>query len=401
MRTVAVSVLVVLLAVPVVGAVEVGGGGSTTMEAPPTSSSSEDRDGPTPVPTERIGWYLRSAAQDAILYVHTDNRTYWVPVSTGDVVHAAWTFTKDRTGDPCPGPDDTYRVLTSPDTVIWKHEDGETEPVMALRPDGVLAKTGNVHREADEEWSWTCEQVPALEPPTLPRFAPHGSAGSLQVSLGTRKAVAEPDRPAGLDPTSAPPDRAPAGGTSLGRPDVPAPIDPALLLVTAAVGLAAFVLYRRLRQEDLQEHPLRRRILDRVADDPAIRAGELADLLDVDVTTVLYHARVMAEADLVSVRRVHGAVHLLPVGAEDARRQRIRAALRSKAKRRLTRLLVADPDLSVTEIAERVDRHPSTVQRHADALVEEGVLRSRKDGRRRRFSPTEAARAVVDGDRDG
>ena len=66
----------------------------------------------------------------------------------------------------------------------------------------------------------------------------------------------------------------------------------------------------------------------------------------------------------------------------------------SPAHAYLLRLVLAEPDITQSAIAEELHLEKSTVTRFIDALEEKGYLRRSRDGREVRIRPTAAARRL-------
>lgn len=178
------------------------------------------------------------------------------------------------------------------------------------------------------------------------------------------------------------------------------PVDRDVWAATAAaviVGAGLAVLYRRLTRDDVLDNALRKRILDEVASAPGIHARELARQLDVSTSTVIYHARVLVDHDLLARREVGRRVAYFRRGDDDPRTQVVQAALSSEAKRRVVEAVSDSPASTISEVAERLDLHRSTVKHHVDALVEDGIVEARREGRCRRLSLADEVAQVFEG----
>lgn len=196
-------------------------------------------------------------------------------------------------------------------------------------------------------------------------------------------------------------------GTGSGAGTESAPVDAVTgpagrRVVLAATGLlgAGFVgvrLYRRLSRDEILDNDLRSRIVEIVRDEPAIHASELARRLDVAVTTILYHGRMLAEADLVVMRRAQGEVVFLDRSAgDDAVEREALCVLRSDAKRRVVEALLGAPGANMAEIARRVERARNTVKHHVDDLIDAGLVEDRSSTRTRELVVPDEARAAIE-----
>lgn len=196
-------------------------------------------------------------------------------------------------------------------------------------------------------------------------------------------------------------------GARVGTATESAPVDaltgPAVRRVVLAVtgllgaGLVGVRLYRRLSRDEILDNDLRSRMMEIVRDEPAIHASELARRLDVAVTTVLYHGRMLAEADLVVMRRAQGEVVFLDRSAGDTAVEReALCVLRSDAKRRVVEALLGAPGANMAEIARRVERARNTVKHHVDDLIEAGLVEDRSSTRTRELVVPDDARDAIE-----
>lgn len=170
---------------------------------------------------------------------------------------------------------------------------------------------------------------------------------------------------------------------------------PVALVVGAAVGVVAWIAYRRLSRDEILDHDVRSRLLELVEDDPGISPSELVDTIEVSLPTILYHVRVLEETGLLEVDRRGRAACLFVAGAATKLRRRTLAALRRDGRGDLLRLVVREPEVGLSEAARRLDRAPSTIKRHADTLIEEGILQDVGDGRLRCFTCPSQVQQIV------
>lgn len=185
------------------------------------------------------------------------------------------------------------------------------------------------------------------------------------------------------------------GGARAPTRDRSGPVGTPLAVVATAAGLAAIVAYRRLTRDDLLDNDLRAAIVEIVEDEPGIHVSALADRLDVAPATIMYHARMLDEFDLLSLdeagreTRCYSPRH----GREVREVQRL---LRSEAKRDLVDLVLESPGINMSQAARRLDRDRSTIKYHADRLEEAGLLVTDRDGAARRLLAADGLRDRLD-----
>lgn len=233
------------------------------------------------------------------------------------------------------------------------------------------------------------------------------SSGGCDRSFGAR------DVPARAPPGTKPEATAHPGVADRSRDDEPNPVSdvqgsltrvsrqvherPSLLGLVAAGGLgllAGIRLYRRLTKDDLLDNDLRASMVEIVEEDPAIQSSDLADRLGVSLNTVLYHARILEEAGMMTTKRASGCVLLLPPDRSEAER-RVLPVLRKGPKRAIVEVLMEEPGLSLAETARRLDRDRSTIKYHTDTLLAEGILQADTGGRAHRLEVSDDVRDVV------
>lgn len=151
-----------------------------------------------------------------------------------------------------------------------------------------------------------------------------------------------------------------------------------MLIQAASVAVVAFTviyLYRRLEGDEVLKHDARSTMMDIVKDRPGINEATLARELDVHPSTVRYHARILEEEGfLTSKADGREIVYFRSDQPTDKIKQELLKIARKPAKRRVIQAVRDTPGLSLSEAARQLDVHPSTVKRHADTLIEKGVL---------------------------
>lgn len=145
-------------------------------------------------------------------------------------------------------------------------------------------------------------------------------------------------------------------------------------------GLVAFLLYRRLTRDEVLDNELRSRILKIVTDEPGTTPSDLTDTLDVSIAGVLYHVRVLVKHDYLLARRADGRITLFAKGANDRDEHDLFSSMQSRAKRAVLDVVFENPGIGLSEAARRLDKDPSTVKYHADALIERGLIADVSEG---------------------
>jgi predicted transcriptional regulator len=126
----------------------------------------------------------------------------------------------------------------------------------------------------------------------------------------------------------------------------------------------------------------RRDIYQYVAANPGVHFRALVAALDYAQGTIQYHLRWLESHDLVTASEDGTYTRYYATGEFDDADRAILNALRREHARRIVAHLAADGALSTADLAERLDRSPSTVSWHLSKLTEEGLLTKERDGRR-------------------
>lgn len=126
-------------------------------------------------------------------------------------------------------------------------------------------------------------------------------------------------------------------------------------------------------------HDTRASIYDHLRAEPGTYVSALADLATVDASlgTVRYHLKILERRGLVTSEKRWGRRRFFPVGKPP---DPLTLALESASTRTILEALSESPD-SVSGLAERVDRDPSTVSHHLSRLEDDGLVERERDGR--------------------
>lgn len=159
------------------------------------------------------------------------------------------------------------------------------------------------------------------------------------------------------------------------------------LLSSAAVLVADWlgrfgVLFRFGREatDDALSHETRAAIHDRLTDAPGRSLTGLSEDLEVPISTLRHHLRVLEDDRMIVSRKQRGNRRYYPLGAEN---EALSAALEAEASAAILDSLNQRGTATVGEIADAVDRSYSTVSYHLSRLSEEGIIIQRKDGRQK------------------
>lgn len=136
--------------------------------------------------------------------------------------------------------------------------------------------------------------------------------------------------------------------------------------------------YQRYDDSDPLEHAGRARLYEHVRDRPGTHLAALGDAADLPLSTARYHLRILEHEGLVRSEKRAGRRRFLP---PDVDSDALAAALADDATATVLRSLVEDGPSSVSELAERLDRDPSTVSHHLARLANDGLVDRERRGR--------------------
>lgn len=135
--------------------------------------------------------------------------------------------------------------------------------------------------------------------------------------------------------------------------------------------------YSRYDDSDPLAHDLRQSMHETVTDRPGIHLSALAETLDSSRSNVRYHARVLERERLVECEKVRGRRRLFPLDDSD---QQLAAVQADQAASRLLTAIDQLEPVTVSSLAEAVDRDDSTVSYHLDKLADDGLIEREDDG---------------------
>lgn len=134
----------------------------------------------------------------------------------------------------------------------------------------------------------------------------------------------------------------------------------------------AVLLFGYTRQADGEplEHEVRNRLFEQVRSTPGAHIADLAAGIDVPRSTVRYHLRVLEASGLLAGATIRGRHRYGPAGTD----LELAAALYDEPTRAVIEAVARFEPLSMTGLAEEIDRAPSTVAHHLDHLEDVGLL---------------------------
>lgn len=125
------------------------------------------------------------------------------------------------------------------------------------------------------------------------------------------------------------------------------------------------------------ENPTRRRIDEEIERSPGIYVSALVDTVDASRSTVRYHLRVLERENHAFGEKIHGKQRYFPAGSDAPA---VAAALADDASGSVVEAVSRYGPATVSELAEAIDRSPSTVSYHLSRLEDDGVVDRERRG---------------------
>ncbi|MCT9095480.1 metalloregulator ArsR/SmtB family transcription factor [Haloarchaeobius sp. HME9146] len=190
------------------------------------------------------------------------------------------------------------------------------------------------------------------------------------------------------------------GGTPGPLQSVPGPVQTGVLVGSLAAGgaaatrwrsilrwlrnavedspLAAVLRYSRYDGSDPLAHDDRETIHQVVTDAPGVYLSAISEASGVPLSTVRHHVRVLEEEDLVTSVKIEGKRRYFPADTGDVE---LHAALSNPSRAAILERLAETEGTRVGELAEALDRDPSTLSHHLGRLEDAGLVEREREGR--------------------
>lgn len=138
--------------------------------------------------------------------------------------------------------------------------------------------------------------------------------------------------------------------------------------------------YSRYDDSDPLENDVRRAVYEEVNDAPGVYRTDVAERVGVSLSTVRYHARILREEGLIEEAKIRGKRRLFPA-ITDGPDAALAAALDDDPTAAVLGAVARLEPASTSEVADELDRSPSTVSYHLDRLADEGLVTRNRDGK--------------------
>lgn len=136
--------------------------------------------------------------------------------------------------------------------------------------------------------------------------------------------------------------------------------------------------YSRYDNSDPLEHEGRAVVFDAIEETPGIYLSAMRGHTDLSLSTLRHHLRVLEREELILSVKVHGKRRFYPA---DTERIELTAALNEEATSNVIDALCHLGLATVSELADELDRDPSTVTHHLQRLEDDDIVRRKRSGR--------------------
>ncbi|UPM44033.1 winged helix-turn-helix transcriptional regulator [Halocatena salina] len=136
--------------------------------------------------------------------------------------------------------------------------------------------------------------------------------------------------------------------------------------------------YSRYDDSDPLEHDGRAIVFEAIEETPGIYLSAISDHTEYSLSTLRHHLRVLEREGLIMSVKVHGKRRFYPVDTEWIE---LTAALGEEATANVIEALCHLGPATVSELADELDRDPSTVTHHLQRLDDDEIVRRQRSGR--------------------
>ncbi len=147
-----------------------------------------------------------------------------------------------------------------------------------------------------------------------------------------------------------------------------------LYYLWAAKGLSFLGLFTRIGDDEILDHPARRRVHDAIQAEPGVHFQELSRRLQMGHGVLDHHLQKLVGAGLVVKRQAPRYTCFFPKGAVDRRLMDAAPVLRSKGGRQVLEAIRTAPGANFRAVAARAGLSPSTVSYHVRRLKDAGLV---------------------------
>lgn len=142
--------------------------------------------------------------------------------------------------------------------------------------------------------------------------------------------------------------------------------------------LFALFRYSRYDGSDPLEHDGRKSVFEAIEDTPGVYLSAISERTGLSLSTIRHHLSVLEQESLVMSAKVHGKRRFYPAYSEQVE---LTAAMNDEATANVIDALSRLGPVSVSDLADDLDRDPSTVTHHLQRLADDDIVVRERDGR--------------------
>lgn len=149
-------------------------------------------------------------------------------------------------------------------------------------------------------------------------------------------------------------------------------------------------------KETILMHPKRQDILEYLCRYPCSRLSKISRDLDLTKSTVKWHLEMLIKKNFISQEIVDGNNVFFPTEMIDENDITVLSLLNNSQVTTLLRAVHANPGISHSSLCKTTCLNSRTITKHSSTLEEFGFLNCIKDGKFKRYYPTELVRKMDD-----
>ncbi|WP_458190930.1 helix-turn-helix domain-containing protein [Haladaptatus sp. NG-WS-4] len=136
--------------------------------------------------------------------------------------------------------------------------------------------------------------------------------------------------------------------------------------------------YSKYDDSDPLEQEVRADLYNHIERTPGTYLSQLDNRMDVSLSTIRHHLRILEDEKIVTNAKIRGKRRFYPASDDKVE---LRAALAQTATAAVLDGVSRQEPVTVGELADELDRDPSTVTYHLKRLAEDGLVERKRDGR--------------------
>jgi DNA-binding transcriptional ArsR family regulator len=129
-----------------------------------------------------------------------------------------------------------------------------------------------------------------------------------------------------------------------------------------------------MQRSDILNLETRRKIHQYIKQNPGLHLRELARALNLTFFNLNYHIRYLEKLDMIKIKKDDFYTRVYPRDSFGFEEKKIMDFIRRKTPRHIIMCIVAYPAITQNEIAEHLEKHPTTIEYHLKKLIELGVV---------------------------